>query len=92
MPKRIAAEKARAGLRRHAVVCPNMTGRIQERISQSKRARAGSLAVFDQPQVALTCTPGTFFLADVVSPFFGVTLLVFLLDLFCFVHVFLCFY
>ena len=31
-----AAEKARAGLR-HAVVCPNMTGRTKERIAQSKR-------------------------------------------------------
>ena len=44
--KRIAAEKARAGLR-HAVVCPNVTRRIKERIAQSKRARAGSLALAD---------------------------------------------
>ena len=36
-------EKARAGLR-HAVVCPNVTGRTKERIAQSKRGRAGSLA------------------------------------------------
>ena len=35
MAKLIAAEKARAGLR-HAVVCPNMTGRTKERIVQSK--------------------------------------------------------
>ena len=40
----IAAEKARAGLR-HAVVCPNVTGRTKERIAQIKRARAGSLVV-----------------------------------------------
>ena len=46
MAKRIAAEEARAGLR-HAVVCPNVTGRTKERISQSKRARAGSLALAD---------------------------------------------
>ena len=46
MAKRIAAEKDRAGLR-HTVVCPNVTGRTKERISQSKRARAGSLAIVD---------------------------------------------
>ena len=46
MAKWIAAEKARAGLRR-AVVCPNMTRRTKERIIQSKRARAGSLAIVD---------------------------------------------
>ena len=44
MTKWIAAEKARAGLR-HAVVCPNVTERTKERIAQSKRARAGSLAI-----------------------------------------------
>ena len=42
--RRAAAEEVRAG-RRHAVVCPSMTGRIKERIAQSKRARAGSLAL-----------------------------------------------
>ena len=46
MAKYIAVEKARAGLR-HAVVCPNATGRIKERITKSKRARAGSLAIVD---------------------------------------------
>ena len=46
MAKWVAAEKARAGLR-HAVVRPNMTGRTKERISQSKRARADSLAFAD---------------------------------------------
>ena len=46
MAKWIAAEKARTGLR-HAVVCPNVTRRIKERIAQSKRARAGSLALVD---------------------------------------------
>ena len=44
MAKLIAAEKARAGLR-HAVVCPDVTGRTKERIAESKRARAGSLAL-----------------------------------------------
>ena len=44
--KMIAAEKARAGLR-HAVVSPNVTGRTKERIAQSKRACAGSLALVD---------------------------------------------
>ena len=54
MAKWIAAEVARAGLR-HAVVCPNVTGRTKKRIAQSKRTRAGSLALVDQPQVARTC-------------------------------------
>ena len=46
MAKWIVAEKAKAGLW-HAVVCPNVTERIQERIAQSKRARAGSLTLVD---------------------------------------------
>ena len=41
--KWIVAEKTKAGLR-HAVVCPNVTGRTKKRIAQRKRARAGSLA------------------------------------------------
>ena len=40
------AEKNKVELR-HAVVCPNVTGRTKARISQSKRARAGSLALVD---------------------------------------------
>ena len=46
MAKWIAAKKARAGLR-HAVVCPNVPGRANERIAQIKRARSGSLAIVD---------------------------------------------
>ena len=46
MAKWIAAENVRAGLR-HAVVCPNVTGRTKDRIAQSKRVRAGSLATVD---------------------------------------------
>ena len=46
MAKWIVAEKTKAGLR-HAVVCPNVTGRTKKRIAQSKRARAGSLAYVD---------------------------------------------
>ena len=46
MAKWVAAEKAKAKLR-HAVVCPNVTGRTKTRIAQSKRARAGSLALVD---------------------------------------------
>ena len=38
MAKLIAAENVRAGLR-HAVVCPNITGKAKERIAQSKRVR-----------------------------------------------------
>ena len=56
MAKLITAEEAKAGLR-HAVVCPNVTGiRTKETITQSKRARAGSLAIIvAEPQVARTC-------------------------------------
>ena len=54
MAKRIVAEKTKAGLR-HAVVCPNVTGNTKERIAHSKRARAGTLALVDWPQVARTC-------------------------------------
>ena len=46
MAKWVAALKAKAGVR-HAVVCPNVTGRTKERRAQSKRARAGSLALVD---------------------------------------------
>ena len=46
MAKWIVAEKAKAGLR-HAAVCLNVTGRTKEKIAQSKRARAGSLALVD---------------------------------------------
>ena len=46
MAKRIVVEKAKAGLR-HAVACPNVTGRTKKRMAQSKRARAGSLALVD---------------------------------------------
>ena len=46
MAKWIAGEEARAGLW-HAVVDPNVMGRTKERISQSKRARAGSIALVD---------------------------------------------
>ena len=46
MAKWIVAEKTKAGLR-HAVVCPNVTERTKKRIAQSKRARAGSLALVD---------------------------------------------
>ena len=42
--KWIAAEKVRAGLW-HALARLNATGRTKERIAQSKRARAGSLAI-----------------------------------------------
>ena len=44
MAKWIPAEKIRAGLR-HAVVCPNVTGRTKKRIAQSKRAHTGSLTL-----------------------------------------------
>ena len=74
MAKWIAAEKARAEPR-YVVVCPNVTGRTKERISQSERTRAGSLAVVDLLPVARTC----FLQADVVLSFSGVTIVLFLL-------------
>ena len=46
MAKWTVAEKTKAGLR-HAVVCPNVTGRTKERIAQIKRFHAGSLALVD---------------------------------------------
>ena len=46
MAEWIAAEEVRVELR-HAVVCPNVTGRINEKIAQSKRASAGSRALVD---------------------------------------------
>ena len=46
MAKWIVAEKTKAGLR-HAVVCPNVTGRTKKRIAQSKQACTGSLALVD---------------------------------------------
>ena len=46
MAKWIAAAIARAELR-HAGECPNVTGKTKERIAQSKRARASSLAIVD---------------------------------------------
>ena len=46
MAKWIVADKTKAGLW-HAVVCPNVTGRAKKRIAQSKRTRAGSLALVD---------------------------------------------
>ena len=47
MVKYIAADNVRAGLL-PAVVCPNVTGSTKERITQSKRVRAGLPAIVDQ--------------------------------------------
>ena len=48
MPKGSAAEKVTAGLRQ-AEVCPNVTGRAKDRITQTinKRIWAGLLAIVD---------------------------------------------
>ena len=73
MAKWVAAEKVKAGLR-HEEVCPNVTGRAKERIAQSKRARAGSLVIVDQPQVVQTCI----LRVDVVLSFSGLTYALFL--------------
>ena len=81
MEKWIAAAKAKVGLR-HSVLCPNLTGRAKERIAQSKRARAGSLAIVDQPQVARACTLRAFGLQMSCC-------LSLVLRLFCFVFIFM---
>ena len=47
MAEWIVAEKIKEAGLRHVLVCPNVTGRTEERISQSKRDRAGSLALVD---------------------------------------------
>ena len=67
MAKWIVAEKSQSW--RHAVICPNMMGRMKERIPESKRARFGSLAIVEYPQVAQTCT----LRANAVLSFSGVT-------------------
>ena len=54
MVKWVAVEKVRAGLR-HAVVCPNVTGRTKERIAQRTSTHVGSLALVDSPRTAQTC-------------------------------------
>ena len=76
MAKWIAAEKVSAELR-HAVVCPNVTGRTKERISQSKRARAGSLAIVEQSQMARACILRLIFWFAYVLSFSGVTFVLF---------------
>ena len=51
MAKSIAAEKAKAGLRR-AVVFTSVKGRAKYRRAQSKHVRSGSLDIVDELQVA----------------------------------------
>ena len=74
MTKWIAAAKARAGIR-YAVVCPNVTGRTEEKIAQSEQARAGSLAT----RGANLYPPGVWFACRLSQMF----------RLFCFVLVFM---
>ena len=86
MAKWIVAEKTKAGLR-HAVVCPNVTGRTKKRIAQSKRSRAGSLALVDQIATSgANLYPPGFWFADAMTSFSGVTFV-----LFCFVFAYMCF-
>ena len=70
--KLIVTEKARAGLR-HTVVCLNVTGRIKERIAQSKRTCAGSLVIVVSHKWREHASSGYFLFADTMLPFFGVT-------------------
>ena len=79
MVKQVAVAKARAGLR-HTVVCPKWMGRTKERKAQSKRARAGSLAIVDYPQVTRICILQAFLcFDDIIMLFSGVAFL----SLFC---------
>ena len=80
MAKWIVAEKIKAG-RRHAVVCPNATGRTKKWIAQSKRARAGSLALLTSHKWRELVSSGRF-----VCRCLGVFSLV--LRLFCFASFF----
>ena len=58
-------------------ICPNVTRRAKERIAQSKRARAGSLAIVDKLKAARTLYPPGIWFADIdVMSFSGVTLFV----------------
>ena len=61
------------------IVCPNVmiTARMQERIAQIKRVRAGSPAIVDWPIVARTCILKTFFVLfpDAILSSSGVALL-----------------
>ena len=74
-------EKVKAGLR-HAVVCPNVTGRTKDRTAQSKRVCVGSLEIVDKPMWRKLIYSGRF--ADVRC-----LLLALRFFLFCFVFVFL---
>ena len=58
-------------------MAPNVTGRTKERIAQSKRARAGSLALVDESQVARTCSLRAFGLQMPWRFFSGVTFVLF---------------
>ena len=82
MAKWIAAEKARAGLR-HAVVCPNVTGRTKEKIAQSKRARAGRSPLLISHKWRELVSSGRL-VCRCHDAFSGVTFV-----LFCFVFVFM---
>ena len=72
MAKLIAAEKVKVGLR-HAVVCPDVTRRIDERISPKQACscsfvRDSGLA----KSVVNFCPPGVVWFAYTVLPFLGV--------------------
>ena len=66
------------------MVCPNVTGRTNERMAQSKQARAGSLALVDKLPVARTSILRVFSLQIPLRFFFVLRLF-----LFCFVFVFI---
>ena len=61
---------------------PERDGKDQERIAQSKRARASLLAIVDEPHVAQTYIHR----ADVVLSFSGVTFILFCFRLFTFIE------
>ena len=73
--KMIAAEKGKGGTTackakaalRHARQNPNVTGRIKERIAQSKRTRASSLAIVDKPRCHIAINGITYISSGFVS-------------------------
>ena len=83
MAKWIVAEKATVGLR-HAVVCPNVTGRIKERVAQSKR-----LVLVRSPLLTSHKWRELVFSGRLVCRCHGVFLCCVIFVLFCFVFVFM---
>ena len=86
MVTRIASEKAGAGLR-YAIVCWNVTESAEERIVQSKRVRAGSLAIIVISHKWREFIPSRLFVVlfpDAILHSLTLSSFVFFLSLYCF--------